>query len=47
MVLVQKWPFRQLFFVGNIGQENVFYDDVERKKRFPKVQKQKFKMTKN
>ena len=26
MVLVQKWPFYQLFFLGNIGQENVFYD---------------------
>ena len=24
IVLVQKWPFFQLFFLGNIGQENVF-----------------------
>ena len=24
MVLVQKWPFWQLFFFSNIGQENVF-----------------------
>ena len=24
MVLVQKWPFFQLFFLGNIGQENAF-----------------------
>ena len=24
MVLVQKWAFFQLFFLGNIGQENVF-----------------------
>ena len=47
MVLVQNWPFSHFFVVGNIGQVNVFYDDVERKKRFPKVQKQKFKMTKN
>ena len=47
MVLVQNWPFSHVFVIGNIGQENVFYDDVERKKRFPKVQKQKFKMTKN
>ena len=30
MVLVQKWPFFQLFFLGNIGQENVFYDILER-----------------
>ena len=29
MVLVQKWPFFQLFFLGNIGQENVFYDILE------------------
>ena len=31
MVLVQKWPFFQPFFLGNIGQENVFYDILERK----------------
>ena len=30
MLLVQKWPFLQLFFFGNIGQENVFYDILER-----------------
>ena len=34
MVLVQKWPFFQPFFLGNIGQENVFYDMLERKKPF-------------
>ena len=34
MVLVQKWPFIQLFFLGNIGQENVFYDILERKNAF-------------
>ena len=32
MVLVQKWPFFQLFFLGNIGQENVFYNILEQKK---------------
>ena len=31
MVLVQKWPFFQLFFLGNIGQENLFYDILEQK----------------
>ena len=31
MVLVQKWPFLQLLFLGNIGQINVFYDILERK----------------
>ena len=34
MVLVQKWPFFQLFFLGNIGQENVFYNILERKNAF-------------
>ena len=33
MVLVQKWPFFQLFFLGNKGQENVFYDTLEQKKK--------------
>ena len=32
MVLVQKWPFFKLFFLGNIGQDNVFYDILEGKK---------------
>ena len=31
MVLVQKWPFFQLFFYRDIGQENVFYDILHRK----------------
>ena len=34
MVLVQKWPFSQLYFLGNIGKENVFYDILERKNTF-------------
>ena len=34
MVLVQKWPFFQQFFKGNIGQENVFDDILERKNAF-------------
>ena len=34
MVLVQKWPFFNLFFSGNIGKENVFYDILERKNAF-------------
>ena len=33
MVLVQKWQFSQLLF-ANIGQENVFYDILERKNAF-------------
>ena len=31
MVLVQKWPFFDLLFLGKIGHENVFYDILERK----------------
>ena len=34
MVLVQKWPFLQLFFLQNIGQANVFYDILKRKYAF-------------
>ena len=30
MVLVQKWTFFQLYLLGNIGQENVFYGILER-----------------
>ena len=33
MVLVQKCFFAT-FFLGNMGQENVFYDILERKKAF-------------
>ena len=36
MVFVQKWPFFQVFFffLSNMGQENVFYDILERKNAF-------------
>ena len=34
MVLVQKLPFFQLFFLGNKGQENVFYDILGKKNAF-------------
>ena len=47
MVLVQKWPFFQLFFFGNIGQENVFYDILERKNAFLDYKNKKFKNSKN
>ena len=47
MVLVQKWPFFQLFFLGNIGQENVFYDILERKNAFLSYKNNKFKKSKN
>ena len=43
MVLVQKWPFFELFFLGNIGQENVFYDSLETKNAFLGYKKNKLK----
>ena len=47
MVLVQKWPFFKLFFLGNIGQENVFYNSLERKKAFLGYKNKKVKKSKN
>ena len=47
MVLVQKWPFFQLFFLGNIEQENVFYDILKRKNVFLGYENKKFKKSKN
>ena len=47
MVLVQRWPFFQLFFLGNIGQENVFYDILERKNTFLGYKNMKSKKSKN
>ena len=47
MVLVQKWPFFQLFFLGNIGQENVFNDILEQKNAFLGYENKKLKKSKN
>ena len=47
MVLVQKWPLSNLFFLGNIGQENVFYDIPERKNTFVGYENKKSKKSKN
>ena len=47
MVLVQKWPFFQLFFLFNIGKENVFYYILERKNAFLKYKNKKFQKSKN
>ena len=48
MVLVQKWPFLKLcFFLGNIGQENVFYDILERKNAFLGYKNKKFQKLNN
>ena len=47
MVLVQKWPFFQTFFVGNRGQENVCYDILQRKNFSLGYKIKKFKESKN
>ena len=41
MVLVQKWPFLQLFLSGNIGQENILNDILEINNAFLGQKKQK------
>ena len=43
MVCLQKWQFFQLFVLGNIGRENLFYDILERKIAFLGYKKKKFK----
>ena len=47
MVLVQKWPFFRLFVLGKLGQENIFYDILERKNAFLRYKNNKFKKSKN
>ena len=48
MVFGQKCPFLEiLFFYCKIGQENVFYDILQRKNAFLASEKQKIKKSKN
>ena len=47
MVLVQKRPFFQLFFLGNKDKENVFYNILELKNAFLGYKNKKFKKSKN
>ena len=47
MVLVKKSLFFRLFFLGNIGHENVFYDILEPKNAFLGYKNKKFKRSKN
>ena len=48
MVVFQKWPFLQLFFLGgSIGQENVFYYILEPKNTFLGYKNMKSKKSKN
>ena len=46
MLMVQKWPFFHLFFLGIIWQENVFYDIPERKNAFLGYKNNKLKKSK-
>ena len=43
MVLVQKWPFFELFFLGKIDLENVFYDILKRNNAYLGYKNEKFK----
>ena len=47
MVLVQKWPFFQLFFFSNLDLENVFYDILEGKNSFLRYKNKQSKKPKN
>ena len=47
MVLVQNSPFFRLFILGNIGDENVFYDILEWKNAFVGYKNENFKKSKN
>ena len=49
MVLVQNWPIFNLFSLDNLGQENVAYDILNRKKKntFLRYKNKKLKISKN
>ena len=47
MDFLQKWPVFQVFFIGNIGQENAFCDILERKNVFLGYENKMFKKSKN
>ena len=47
MVLVQNWSFLHVFILGNIVQENVFYNILEGKNAFLGYKNKKFKKSKN
>ena len=42
-----KMAIFRIFFLGNLGQENVFYDILERKNAFLRYKNNKFKKSKN
>ena len=47
MVFVKNWPFFHFILLGIVGQENIFYDILERKDSFLCYINKKFKKSKN
>ena len=47
MVLIQKWPCFQLFFLRNIAQENILNDILERENASLGYKNMRFKKSKN
>ena len=47
MVLVDNWPFLHVFILGNIVQENVFYDILKGKDASLGYKNKKFQESKN
>ena len=47
MVFSPKMTIFKLFFLGNIGQKNIFYDILERKNEFLGYKNNKFKKSRN
>ena len=47
MVFVQRWPFFQLFFLGNIDQKYVFNDNLAKKRASQGYKNKKYKKSKN
>ena len=47
MVLVDNWPILHVFILGNILQENVFYDILEGKNASLGYKNKKFQKSKN
>ena len=46
MIFVKNWSFFRLFILGNIGQENEFYDILEQRKTFLGYENRKLKKSK-
>ena len=47
MIFVNNWPFFYLFLLGIIGEENVFYDKLNKEIAFLGYKNEKFKTSRN